>query len=381
MIPPSDFPLKSFIDQFMAQEGSDLYCISGCKPTMRMGGKMITLQETALTPESISESLHSLLDADERAQFQQHMELDTAIGWGSKGRLRLNVYRQQQQPCLVMRRISTHVPDITSLNLPPVYAHLAMEKRGLVLLTGPTGSGKSTSQAAMIHHRNQQMTGHIVTIEDPIEYVHTPLQCIISQRDVGIDTMSVKEALKHALRQRPDMIVIGELRDVETTEQAIAFAETGHLVMATLHSNNANQAVERVINFFPEDHHAHILLNLSLNLRAVLAQRLVPGMHQEPILATEVLINHGLISELLQQGRIREIKDQIEKSHSEGGHSFDQSLLALYHAGTISEETALAQADNPANMRLLFKQLSIEKRLAGGGNTSPRSSGQSSSAD
>ena len=261
-----------------------------------------------------------------------------------------------------MRRIRTEIPSLESLSLPKIYNELIMEKRGLILVVGPTGSGKSTSLASMLEYRNTHGSGHIITIEDPVEFIHEHRGCIITQRDVGIDTYSFGIGLKNSLRQTPDVIVIGEVRDRETKEHAIVFAETGHLCLATLHANNASQAIERVINFFPEEKHKQILLNLSLNLKAILSQRLVPNKSGGRCIALEIMLNQGLIKSQIQEGRIKEIKELIERGRSSGMQTFEQSLIELYQNGLITEEVALAESDNPASLSLAFKQMNIAKR-------------------
>jgi twitching motility protein PilU len=258
--------------------------------------------------------------------------------------------------------INTVIPTPEQLYLPKVYSDLVMMGRGLILVVGQTGSGKSTSLAAMIGHRNRHGTGHIITIEDPIEFVHQHHGCIISQRDVGIDTFSFGIALKNALRQRPDLVLIGEVRDRETMEHAINFSETGHLCLATLHANNANQAIERILSFFPEEKHPQIRLNLSLNLKAILSQRLILNLKGTRSLAAEVMLNNGLIKSLIEDGKIREIKEMMHKGTDQGIRTFDQSIFELYSQGIISEEIALSEADNLANMKLNISQSTMAKK-------------------
>ncbi|MDE3061331.1 MAG: PilT/PilU family type 4a pilus ATPase, partial [Pseudomonadota bacterium] len=257
---------------------------------------------------------------------------------------------------------TTNIPTLESLKLPKVYGDLIMEKRGLILMVGPTGSGKSTSLAAMLEHRNLNGTGHIVTVEDPVEFLHRHKHCIITQRDVGIDTYSFAIGLKNALRQTPDVIVIGEIRDKDTMEHAIVFAETGHLCLATLHANNTHQAIERVINFFPEEKHKQVLLNLSLNLKAILSQRLVYTTDDKRTAAIEIMLNQGLVRNLIHEGHVKDLRDCIEKSHDYGMQTFDQALIDMYARGAITEEVALAESDNPANLRLAIKQYEMSKR-------------------
>jgi twitching motility protein PilU len=356
--------IQALLALCVEKNASDLYLTVGTPPTFRFGSQMQLHGDTPLSEEDIVQSLSSLVSPEIMEEFQSTLEYNTAINWKNTARFRVNIFRQRQHTGVVLRRIQTSIPTIHDLSLPKIYSDLIMEKRGLILLVGPTGSGKSTSLASMLEHRNLNGSGHIVTVEDPIEYMLEHKQCIITQRDVGIDTYSFGIALKNALRQTPDVIVIGEIRDRETMEHAIVFAETGHLCLATLHANNANQAVERVINFFPEERHRQVLLNLSLNLKAILSQRLVPNVHNTRSIALEILLNQGLIRNLIQEGRVKEIKDMIEKGRDEGMQTFDQALIDLFVAGEITEDMALAESDNPANLRLAIKQHEMSRRGA-----------------
>jgi twitching motility protein PilU len=348
--------IDSYLTVMVEHKASDLYLTYDCPPSLRVAEVIERQGDTVLGDVDIRRFIDQLLTPTQKDEFESTLELNTAIGWKDTARFRINVFRQQLHDGLVIRRIQTDIPTIESLGLSPLYADLILARRGLILLVGPTGSGKTTSLAAMIGHRNQHGDGHIITVEDPIEFVHQHGRCIITQRDVGIDTYSFAIALKNALRQRPDVIVIGEVRDREVMEQALYFAETGHLCIATLHANNSSQAIERVINFFPEERHPQILLNLSLNLRAILSQRLISNLKGTRSLAMEIMLNNGLIKQLIEEGKIRQIKEMIEKGGSEGMISFDQSLMALVAAGKLSEEMAQAEADNPANLRLQLKQ-------------------------
>lgn len=353
------FPsITDLLDAMVREEASDLYLTHGAPPSLRIDEHIIRSGPESLSDEVIEQYMQDLLSPDQLNEFETTLEFNTAIEWKEAARFRINVFRQQQHPGMVIRRIATNIPTLEQLSLPEAYADLIMRKRGLVLVVGPTGSGKTTSLAAMVGHRNRNGFGHIVTIEDPIEYVHTHAQCIVTQRDVGIDTYSYGMALKNALRQRPDVIVIGEVRDRETMENAISFAETGHLCVATLHANNANQTIERILNFFPEEKHPQVLANLSLNLRGILSQRLVPRMKDtRRALAMEIMLNNGLIKQLIEEGKVRQIKEMIERSQTDGMLSMDQSLLSLFKDGVISDEVAVAESDNPANMRLAIRQL------------------------
>ncbi len=368
--------LDPFFSKILELGGSDLYITSGMPASVRVVDKIIPVSEEVLTDAHIEQILQELLPEDKLDEFQSTFELNTALAWKDKARFRINVFRQQMHPGLVIRRINTDIPTPDQLKLPKVYSDVVMEKRGLVLLVGTTGSGKSTSLAAMIGHRNRNGYGHIITIEDPIEFVHQHQNCIITQRDLGIDTYSFGMALKNALRQRPDVVLIGEIRDRETMEHAINFAETGHLCLATLHANNANQAIERVLNFFPEEKHRQVLSNLAHNIRGILSQRLVTNLQGNRSLATEILLNRGLVRNLIEEGKTKEIKDIMEKNRDQGMLTFDQSLLELFHKGEISEEVAIAESDNPANVRLQIKQQQLgskkpaEKSIGGlGTNT------------
>jgi twitching motility protein PilU len=342
---------------------TDMYLTVGCPPTLRIDDRMMPLGEQMLEEQLIRHLLSEIVSEEIMDEFQATLEMNTAIGWKEIARFRINAYRQQQHTAVVIRRIITEIPTVESLGLPPVYSQLAMEKRGMVLVVGPTGSGKSTSLAAMIGHRNRHSCGHIITVEDPIEFVHRHDGCIISQRDVGIDTYSFGIALKNALRQRPDVVLIGEIRDRETMEHALMFAETGHLCLATLHANNANQTIERIVNFFPEEKHPQLLLSLSLNLKGILSQRLVSNLAGKRSLAVEILLNSGLVRNLIEEGKIKEIKDIMGRSRDQGMQTFDQALHDLYINGIISEETALHEADNPGNIKLQIKQTTMEKRM------------------
>jgi twitching motility protein PilU len=344
-------PIEALLQEMIARKASDLYLTYDSPAGLRVNEQIVPLGPT-LNDDDLTGYLHVLLNESQRDEYASTLELNTSFHWSDEARFRINVFRQQGHDGVVIRRIQTEIPSLDSLALPPLYGELALAKRGLILLAGPTGSGKTTSLAAMVGYRNQHGSGHIITIEDPIEFVHRHHHCIITQRDVGLDTYSYAIALKNALRQRPDMVVIGEIRDREVMEQAIYFAETGHLCIATLHANNSSQAIERVLNFFPEEMHQQILLNLALNLRAVLSQRLVADLAGSRSLALEIMLNSGLIRQLIQEGKIRQIREMIEKGRSEGMQSFDQALLALYKDRRISEEVAIAESDNPANLRL-----------------------------
>jgi len=352
MMPGIDILLQLFIDK----DASDLYLTVGAAPMLRILDRMEPCVPEKLSQEHINAFLKELVSAEIIDEFSSTFEYNTAINWKDQARFRINIFRQQQHTGLVLRRIRSDIPTIAKLGLPPIYESLMMEKRGLILVVGPTSAGKSTSLAAMLEYRNLKGSGHIITIEDPVEFLHEHRNCLVTQRDVGIDTYSFGIGLKNALRQTPDVIVIGEIRDRETMEHAIVFSETGHLCLATLHANNTHQAVERIINFFPEEKHAQVLLNLSFNLRAVLSQRLVRNKEAKRTVAVEIMLNQGLITELIREGRINEIRDCIEKGHASDMQTFDQAMLDLYMKGVISAEVAAGESDNPANVRLAIKQ-------------------------
>jgi len=353
--------VNNLLQECVDKGASDLYLTVGTPPSLRFGHEIIPCNAPSLTESDIKDFLQIIVSNEIIEEFESTLEYNTAIDWQGKARFRINLFRQRQHTGIVMRRIRTDIPSLASIGLPALYGELIMEKRGLILVVGPTGSGKSTSLAAMLEHRNLNGSGHIVTIEDPVEFLHDHHRCIITQRDVGIDTYSFGIGLKNALRQTPDIIVIGEIRDKETMEHAIVFAETGHLCLATLHANHAHQTIERIINFFPEERHQQILLNLSFNLKAILSQRLVSSKQNHRTIAIEIMLNQGLIKNLIREGRIKEIRECIEKGRDTGMQTFDQALLDLYIQNIISEEAALAESDNPANLLLTIKQHNMGK--------------------
>ncbi len=347
--------LTSLLEEMLAQDASDLYLTKGSPATLRLNANLKAIGDV-LDGDAIDAMIKEALTPEQYQAFLKEWEYNTALQRGPQARFRVNVFRQQQEPGMVIRRISTKIPNFEELNLPDAYRKLAMEKRGLVLLVGPTGSGKSSSLAAMVGHRNRTGSGHIITIEDPIEFIHQHEGCIITQRDVGIDTVSFGAALKNALRQRPDVVLIGEIRDREAMEHAINFAETGHLCLATLHANNSYQTIERILSFFPEEKQRQVLMNLALNLRGVLSQRLLPNRHGGRSIAVEILLNEGLVRQLIEEGKIKEIRNVMEKNRDMGMQSFDQSLLELFIRGEITEEQALAESDNAPGLRLQISQ-------------------------
>lgn len=341
------------------KEASDLYLTVGFPPTLRIEGVLEPVRQEPLTIDEINEILASVLTNRQRREFETRLELNTSLDVGPYGRFRVNVLRQRQNPALVLRRIISKIPTFEQLRLPRLLEKLALEKRGLILVTGMTGSGKSTTLAAMINHRNQKEQGHIITIEDPIEYFHEHNKSVVTQREVGVDTESYSIALKNALRQRPDVILVGEVRDREVMEQALTASETGHLCLATLHTNNAYQTIERVVNLFPEDYQNQVRLNLSMNLRGIISQRLVPCTSGGMTVVIEVMLNQGLVRELIHKGDIGKIRDIMEQNNQMGMCTFDQSLERAYREGLVTEETALSYADQPGDLKIKIKQINL----------------------
>ncbi|MCX4026675.1 PilT/PilU family type 4a pilus ATPase [Endozoicomonas sp. SM1973] len=343
--------------KLMVEKGSsDLFITAGVPPSMKVHGKIVPITKTNLSPEKTRETVYGVMNESQRREFNEKRECQFALSARGVGRFRVSAFYQRNLVGMVLRRIETNIPEVDDLGLPSVIKDLAMTKRGLVIFVGATGTGKSTSLAAMIGHRNQNSTGHIISIEDPIEYIHQHRGCIITQREVGIDTDSFEIALKNTLRQAPDVILIGEIRSRETMDYAVAFAETGHLCLATLHANNANQALDRIIHFFPADRHSQTWMDLSLNMRAIVAQQLVPtpdGKARRAVV--EVLLNTPLASDLIRKGSVHELKPLMQKSNELGMQTFDQALYKLYNAGEITYEDALAHADSPNDLRLMIK--------------------------
>jgi twitching motility protein PilU len=354
--------IRELLSEMVARNASDLYLTVDSPPMYRVEGVNQPYGSQPLTPKDVEALAQSVMTDRQRAQFDDKLEMNLAIASGRLGRFRINFYRQRGAIGVVVRQIKTSIPSLDDLGLPEILKTIAMSRRGLVLVTGATGSGKSTTQAAIIDYRNERATGHILTVEDPVEFIHQHKKCIVSQREVGFDTTSFNEALRNAMRQAPDVILIGEVRDLETMEAAITFSETGHLCLATLHSNNANQAIERVMNFFPVERHAEIFLQLSLNLRGIISQRLVPGVDGKRVAALEILVDTPFARELIKRGEIDKLKEAMESSGQEGGQTFDQALYDLYAAGRIDEEQALANADSANNLRIRIKQLEISRR-------------------
>ena len=340
----------------LSKKASDVFITAGLPPSFKIDGKMVPVSKQPMTPQHTLELVQAIMDEKQKAEFAATKECNFAIHPHSIGRFRVNAFIQQQCAGMVLRTITTVIPTFDELGLPPVLKDVVMSKRGLVIFVGATGSGKSTSLAAMIGYRNQNSHGHIITIEDPVEYVHEHINCMITQREVGIDTESWEAALKNTLRQAPDVILIGEIRARETMEHAITFAETGHLCMGTLHANSANQALDRIINFFPEERKAQLLMDLSLNMKALIAQRLLPKKEGKGrVAAFEILLDSPLISDLILKGDVHEIKEIMKKSTELGMQTFDAALFELYETGKISYEDAIKNADSQNELRLQIK--------------------------
>lgn len=353
--------LLNQILKLMSQEkASDLYIKAGAQPSLRIEGDLVPVNITPFTPEMVEALALEIMPDYQKGPFQNKPEANFMYSLSEVGRFRVNVYRQRGTLAMVIRKIRDDVEDIETLGLPKVLRDLVMLKRGLILLTGPTGSGKSTTLAAMIDYRNANAPGHIITIEDPIEFLHKDMRSIVSQREVGTDTMSFADALENAVRQAPDVLLIGEMRDVASVQAAVHLAETGHLVLSTLHSNNATQTVERVLQFFPSEIHEQILKQLALNLKAVISQRLVMRKDEKGrVPAIEIMIGNARIQDLLNKGELTQIKRELDVFQPEGMQSFDYSLLELYKNDIITAEVAMRNSDNPNDMRLKIKTLPV----------------------
>ena len=344
-----------FLKLMTEKNASDMFLTTGAPVFIKVEGKLYPLGTTGLPAGMVKKIAYSLMDEGQVPVFERDLEFNMAIAVKDAGRFRVNVFKQRGEVGMVIRAIKSDIPSIDQLRLPPVLKEIVMEPRGLVLVVGSTGSGKSTALAAMIDHRNIHNTGHILTIEDPIEFLHRHKKSIVNQREVGLDTHAFHNALKNAMREAPDVILIGEILDATTMESAIAFAETGHLCLATLHSNNADQTLDRILNFFPEAAHKNVLMNLSLNLKAVVSLRLVVGKDGKRTPASEILINTPMIRDLIRRGEVHEVKDAMEKSLQEGMHSFDQSLFRMYKDGKIELEEALRKADSRDGLALKIR--------------------------
>ena len=347
--------IEDFFRKMVEIEASDLYLTVAKPPMYRTEGKIEVGGDHPFTPEELRDIAQAIMNDKQKQEFTETMEMNMAMSLPGVSRFRVNIFQQRGSVGMVIRRIKADVLSVEQMGLPPILGDIVMTKRGLVLVVGATGSGKSTSLAAMIDHRNTHEAGHIITIEDPIEFVHRHKCSIITQREVGFDTHSFQAALKNTLRQAPDVILIGEIRDTETMEAAITFAETGHLCLGTLHSNNANQAIERIMNFFPSERHAQIYLQLSLNLRSIVSQRLIPSVEGKRVAALEILMDTPRIKDLIKKGEVDTLKQAMEQGIQEGCQTFDQALFALYRDGIINLDQALINADSANNLRLKIK--------------------------
>jgi len=354
-----ELKIRQLLQVMVEQDASDLYLMAGAPPGYRINGVIRRLGDTEINPATVERLADKLMNEQQKADFATEMEMNLSAAVAGLGRFRVNVYRQRGTVGMVIRQITTKIPTVDELHLPAIFKDIAMSKRGLVLMVGATGSGKSTSLAAMVDWRNSNQAGHIITIEDPVEFMHPHKKCYVTQREVGSDTISFRNALKNALRQAPDVILLGEIRDREVMEHAIAFAETGHLAMATLHANNANQTLDRILNFFPEEQHQQVYMNLSMNLRAILSQRLVKTVDGKRVAAIEILINTPRIADLILKGDVSAIKETMEAGEQHGMRTFDQALFQLWQSGKISEIEALRNADSVNNLRLKIKMATI----------------------
>ena len=352
-----DALLKLIVDK----DGSDLYLSAGAPPSMKVQGKLLRVGKNNLSAGQVRNIALEIMDQEQAALFDQKPEMNLAIDKPEIGRFRVNIFKQRNDFAIVIRVIKTDIPNFKDLGLPSTLPELVMAKRGLILFVGGTGSGKSTSLASLIDHRNSNHAGHIITIEDPIEFVHPHKMSIVNQREVGVDTDCYEDALENTLRQAPDVILIGEIRNRETMEHALAFAETGHLCLSTLHANNANQALDRIINFFPEDRHKQLLLDISLNMRGIISQRLIPTVDGKRAAAIEILTGSPRVKDLVRDGRIAELKEAMEGGDQYGMQSFDEALITLYKDGKISGEEAIKNADSANNVRLKIKNISAFK--------------------
>ena len=346
----------SLLKLMVHKNASDMFITAGVAPSLKINGRITPVTQATLTPMQASEIVTSIMSTAQKDEFEEHNECNFAISASGIGRFRVSAFRQRNHAGMVLRKIQTTIPTIEELNLPPILKDLAMTKRGLVIFVGATGSGKSSSLAAMIGFRNKNSTGHIITIEDPIEFIHNHAGCIVTQREVGLDTESFEVALKNTLRQAPDVILIGEIRTRETMDHAVAFAETGHLCLATLHANNANQAMDRIINFFPDDRRNQLLMDLSLNVKGFVAQQLIPTPDGDGrMLCAEIMINTPLMADLIRKGEVHKMKELMAKSRQQGMQTFDQGLYDLYKAGSITYEDAINHADSANELRLMIK--------------------------
>ncbi|HEY3277846.1 MAG TPA: PilT/PilU family type 4a pilus ATPase [Syntrophorhabdaceae bacterium] len=353
--------LYDHLKYMVERDASDIYLTVGLPPMFRIEGIVEPHGETPLTSEETEAIAASIMNDRQKKGYEEELEMNLALYYPDLGRFRVNIFRQRSFTGLVIRQIKITIQTIDELGLPAIMKEIVMTRRGLVLVVGATGSGKSTSLAAMLDYRNSSQRGHIITIEDPIEFVHPHKLSVVTQREVGFDTHSFANALKNMLRQAPDVILIGEIRDAETMEHAITFAETGHLALATLHSNNANQAMERILNFFPIERHLQIYMQLSLNLRSIISQRLIPTVDGKRVAAIEILLDTPRVKDLILKGEIDLIKEAMALAYHEGMQTFDQHIFDLYMAGRISYDSAIAYSDSPNDVRLHIKMAEVKK--------------------
>lgn len=349
---------KKYLRALVQNDGSDLYLTFNAPPAAKFQGELKALSREKMTSEQLIEIANLLMSEEQQEQFERKPEMNLALDEPDIGRFRINIFKQRTHVALVIRNIKVDIPNADDLGLPQVLKDIIMKKRGLVLFVGGTGSGKSTSLAALIDHRNANATGHIVTIEDPIEYVHPHKKSLISQREVGVDTDCYEDALENTLRQAPDVILIGEIRTEETMEHALAFAETGHLCLSTLHANNTNQALDRIINFFPEERHNQLLMDIGINIQAFISQRLIPTIDGKRVAAIEILIGTSIVKDLIMKGDVMALKEVMEKSEELGMQTFDSHIYKLYKQGVISLEEALKNADSESNLQV---RINLEK--------------------
>ena len=343
---------NDYLKIMVMKDASDIYLTTGAPPSAKFDGVLKPIEKASLAAGQVKEIAYAVMDEEQIAAFEAKPEMNLALSKPGIGRFRVNIFKQRNQVAMVIRNIKTEIPQMDELGLPDILSKIIMSKRGLVLFIGATGSGKSTSLASLIDYRNANSTGHIITIEDPIEFVHQHKKSIVNQREIGMDTDCYEDALKNTLRQAPDVILIGEIRDRETMEHAMAFAETGHLAISTLHANNSNQAMDRIINFFPEERRNQLLLDLSLNLRGFISQRLIPTPDGKRCAAIEVLLGTPLVCDMIKRGDISELKEIMEKSRNLGMQTFDQALFDLHKEGRITEDEAVRNADSANNLRL-----------------------------
>jgi len=362
--------LEKFLQVMVRHEASDLFFSAGAPVGIKIQGKTRYLGDHKLTPSETRHLAYSILSDKQSAEFEREMEMNLALALQSVGRFRVNVFRQRGSVAMVVRHIKSEIPSIEALNLPAQLKKEIMAPRGLILVVGSTGSGKSTTLASMVDYRNASRSGHILTIEDPIEFLHEHKKSIVDQREVGLDTQSYAAALKNAMREAPDVILIGEIRDRETMQHAIAYAETGHLCLSTLHANNANQALDRIINFFPESAHHQLFVDLSLHLQSIISQRLVPSLDGKRVPAVELMLRTPYIADLILKAEISGIKDAMKEGSQHGMQTFDQSLFQLYRDGKVSAEEALEHADSRNDLGLHMRQAGASAEVLGGSGDS-----------